>query len=156
MNKDEFIKTYCHNCGSQRCEGIDSEWFEGCRLKWNLDGMDAAAEIKRLEDKISDLTTKLVRETKEKDMLIKIYKECALEVVKSYIDILSKNMRQPRDLNDLDLEYEFKKALKALEHPSVGKETSEAKQIIRDIERGKLPALGPSHVGLETLKYGWT
>lgn len=36
MNKKEFIKTYCFKCGSQRCEGVDSEWFDGCAKKWEL------------------------------------------------------------------------------------------------------------------------
>ncbi len=36
MNKEQFIKTHCRNCGSQRCEGIDSEWFDGCAKKWEL------------------------------------------------------------------------------------------------------------------------
>lgn len=60
MNKDQFIETYCHNCGTQRCEGIDSEWFEGCEKRWNFDDMDPAAEIKRLNDKIMELAGKLV------------------------------------------------------------------------------------------------
>ena len=29
----EFTEHYCHNCGSQRCEGIGTEWFGGCRYK---------------------------------------------------------------------------------------------------------------------------
>ena len=29
MNDEKFIETYCHNCGSQRCEGIGTEWFDG-------------------------------------------------------------------------------------------------------------------------------
>ena len=29
----KFICKYCNNCGSQRCEGIHSEWFEGCKYK---------------------------------------------------------------------------------------------------------------------------
>lgn len=29
----EFIEKYCHNCGSQRCEGIGTAWFEGCQHK---------------------------------------------------------------------------------------------------------------------------
>ena len=29
----EFIEKYCHNCGSQRCEGIGTAWFEGCQYK---------------------------------------------------------------------------------------------------------------------------
>lgn len=33
LSEAEFIKKYCNNCGSQRCEGIHSEWFEGCKYK---------------------------------------------------------------------------------------------------------------------------
>lgn len=34
----EFIEKYCHNCGSQRCEGIGTEWFDGCHHKYELKG----------------------------------------------------------------------------------------------------------------------
>ena len=37
MNDKEFIEKYCHNCGTQRCEGIGTEWFEGCRYKYEHD-----------------------------------------------------------------------------------------------------------------------
>ena len=57
MNVEEFTKTYCAKCGTQRCEGIESEWGEGCQYRWNLDGMDPATEIKRLNDKIWELTS---------------------------------------------------------------------------------------------------
>lgn len=33
MNDKEFIEKYCHNCGTQRYEGIGTEWFDGCRYK---------------------------------------------------------------------------------------------------------------------------
>lgn len=61
MNVEEFTKTYCAKCGTQRCEGIESEWGEGCQYRWNLDGMDPATEIKRLNDKIWELANKLVK-----------------------------------------------------------------------------------------------
>lgn len=64
MNKEEFIKTYCLNCGTQRCEGIDSEWFEGCKKKWELDGMNASDEIERLNNKILELATQIIAERK--------------------------------------------------------------------------------------------
>ena len=51
MNDKQFIETYCQNCGTQRCEGIGTEWFEGCKYKWNHDSYDAVAEIKRLNKK---------------------------------------------------------------------------------------------------------
>jgi hypothetical protein len=35
-NEKEFIKHFCNHCGTQRCEGIHSEWFKGCVFKDNL------------------------------------------------------------------------------------------------------------------------
>ena len=32
----EFVQHYCHNCGSQRCEGVGTPWFEGCGYKKHL------------------------------------------------------------------------------------------------------------------------
>ena len=61
MNKEQFIKTHCLNCGTQRCEGIDSEWFEGCSKKWDLDGMNPSAEIERLNNKILELASQMVK-----------------------------------------------------------------------------------------------
>lgn len=61
MDKQQFYETYCLNCGTQRCEGIDTEWFEGCSKRWNFDGYDAASEIERLNDKITELSIKLVK-----------------------------------------------------------------------------------------------
>ena len=37
MNKYEFQLIYCLCCGTQRCEGVDSEWFEGCEHKDELE-----------------------------------------------------------------------------------------------------------------------
>ena len=59
MNNTQFIEKYCHNCGTQRCEGIGTEWFEGCPYRWNHDSYDAATEIKRLNEKIMELAKKL-------------------------------------------------------------------------------------------------
>lgn len=33
IQKQEFVERYCRACGSQRCEGIDTDWFEGCEYK---------------------------------------------------------------------------------------------------------------------------
>ena len=33
LSKEQFVHQYCHNCGSQRCEGIGTEWFDGCHYK---------------------------------------------------------------------------------------------------------------------------
>ena len=62
MTEKQFIETYCHNCGTQRCEGPGTEWLEGCPKRWNLDGYgDAAAEIEKLNNKIMDLADKLIK-----------------------------------------------------------------------------------------------
>ena len=65
MNEKQFIETYCHKCGTQRCEGIGTEWFEGCPKRWNLDGQDPATEIQRLNDKIYELGTKILNTQKD-------------------------------------------------------------------------------------------
>ena len=62
MTEKQFIEKYCHSCGTQRCEGPGTEWFEGCSKRWNLEGMDSAAEIERLNKSITDLSSKVVRE----------------------------------------------------------------------------------------------
>ena len=36
LTEKEFVDEYCHNCGTQRCEGIGTEWFDGCRFKNRL------------------------------------------------------------------------------------------------------------------------
>ena len=66
MNDTQFIEKYCHNCGTQRCEGIGTEWFEGCSYRWNHDSYDAATEIKRLNEKVMELANKLIKITNEK------------------------------------------------------------------------------------------
>lgn len=56
MDKKQFYETYCMLCGTQQCGGIDDEEFSsGCLYRWNLDGIDAATEIIRLNDKIMEL-----------------------------------------------------------------------------------------------------
>ena len=35
-SQDEFEQIYCLKCGSQRCEGIDTEWFKGCQYNDKL------------------------------------------------------------------------------------------------------------------------
>ena len=64
MDKQQFVETYCTNCGTQRCEGIDSEWFDGCQYKWNLDGLDPATKIMELEKQVLDLASKLASANK--------------------------------------------------------------------------------------------
>lgn len=36
LTQEEFVELHCHNCGSQRCEGIGTEWFDGCKFKEHL------------------------------------------------------------------------------------------------------------------------
>lgn len=38
LTEKQFIETYCDNCGTQRCEGIGTEWFDGCRHRHELKG----------------------------------------------------------------------------------------------------------------------
>ena len=59
MNDKQFVEAYCHNCGTQRCEGIGTEWFEGCKYRWNHDSYDAATEIERLNTKIMNMAVEL-------------------------------------------------------------------------------------------------
>lgn len=33
LSAEEFYEKFCLNCGSQRCEGIGTVWFEGCEYK---------------------------------------------------------------------------------------------------------------------------
>lgn len=37
LSEKEFVKKYCHNCGSQRCEGIGTDWFDGCQHRHELE-----------------------------------------------------------------------------------------------------------------------
>ena len=38
LSPEEFVEIYCHNCGSQRCEGIGTVWFQGCKYQDRLKG----------------------------------------------------------------------------------------------------------------------
>ena len=33
LSAEEFYEKYCSFCGSQRCEGIGTIWFDGCMYK---------------------------------------------------------------------------------------------------------------------------
>lgn len=33
LTKEEFYEKYCRKCGSQRCDGTETEWFDGCKFK---------------------------------------------------------------------------------------------------------------------------
>ena len=36
VSDKEFTDKYCRECGSQRCEGVGTEWFDGCAHAFNL------------------------------------------------------------------------------------------------------------------------
>lgn len=74
MDKKEFVEKYCRNCGSQRCEGIDSEWINGCKFRWNLEGYDPASEIAKLEKQVMELSSRIVQITSNTndDLIFKI------------------------------------------------------------------------------------
>ena len=36
LTPELFEQIYCNTCGTQRCEGINSEWFDGCKFKDHL------------------------------------------------------------------------------------------------------------------------
>ena len=39
LTEEEFYNKYCFECGSQRCEGIGTKWFDGYRrYRYKLDG----------------------------------------------------------------------------------------------------------------------
>lgn len=40
MNKEEFVEKHCKECGSQRCEGIGTAWFDGCPFRGELTSVE--------------------------------------------------------------------------------------------------------------------
>ena len=36
LSAEEFYDKFCSHCGSLRCEGIGTVWFEGCEYKESL------------------------------------------------------------------------------------------------------------------------
>lgn len=38
LTEKEFYEKYCQMCGSQRCEGMGTDWFDGCRHRYELEG----------------------------------------------------------------------------------------------------------------------
>ena len=62
-SEDDFIEKYCKGCGSQRCEGPGTPWFDGCSYKWNFPGVDAASEVARLNELVNTLASKIVQLT---------------------------------------------------------------------------------------------
>jgi hypothetical protein len=45
MNEKQFIEKYCATCGTQRCEGPESEWIEGCKYRENLDDFSETGSV---------------------------------------------------------------------------------------------------------------
>lgn len=37
LTKEEFYSKHCQLCGSQRCEGIGTDWFDGCKYRYELE-----------------------------------------------------------------------------------------------------------------------
>ena len=37
LTREEFIALHCSVCGAQRCKGIGTEWFDGCKFKEHLE-----------------------------------------------------------------------------------------------------------------------
>lgn len=50
MTKEEFIEKHCKMCGTQRCEGIDTDWFDGCHYRNELDGYEDKNEHIDIEE----------------------------------------------------------------------------------------------------------
>lgn len=40
LTEEEFYEKYCQMCGSQRCEGTGTPWFDGCEYKYELKGYE--------------------------------------------------------------------------------------------------------------------
>lgn len=47
ITKEEFYKKHCCKCGSLRCEGMDSEWFNGCRHRHELENYTGVGNYER-------------------------------------------------------------------------------------------------------------
>lgn len=37
LTEEEFYKKHCQMCGTQRCEGMGTEWFDGCGYRFELE-----------------------------------------------------------------------------------------------------------------------
>lgn len=54
MNKEEFIEKHCKECGSQRCEGIGTAWFDGCPFRGELTSVKELEMYNKIEiDKLA-------------------------------------------------------------------------------------------------------
>lgn len=40
LSLKEFVEIYCHNCGSSKCEGIGTVWFQDCKYRDRLKGFE--------------------------------------------------------------------------------------------------------------------
>ena len=90
LTKEEFVNKYCNYCGSQRCEGFDSIWLEGCR-HWKrengtLNLIEKAMEnkgIKMILPKIYNNADDIRRDFEPKEIPFNIkeyYRWCRIEL----------------------------------------------------------------------------
>ena len=99
MNDKQFIETYCLNCGTQRCEGIGTEWFEGCKHKRNHDsyidstnltidepGPTLGQEVEEINSKFTQSLAHIGIDTEGKDLL-EIIAEMADKINQLQIDL---------------------------------------------------------------------
>ena len=49
LTVEQYLEKYCKSCGTQRCEGIFSDWFEGCGYKDEIDMRDLSIHQRVLE-----------------------------------------------------------------------------------------------------------
>lgn len=49
MTTEEFVTKFCAFCGTKRCEGVKSEWFDGCEHKKELDNTNSVNGLDKHE-----------------------------------------------------------------------------------------------------------
>ena len=49
LSDKEFTDRFCSKCGSQRCEGIGTEWFDGCAHAFHLESYYTSREKENKE-----------------------------------------------------------------------------------------------------------
>ncbi len=54
MTFEQFKETYCLMCGTQRCGGPGSKWFEGCRHREELEVETTASKITLQSNKLTN------------------------------------------------------------------------------------------------------
>lgn len=66
MNREEFVEKHCKMCGTQRCEGIGTEWFDGCHYRNELDGYEEDIKHKLDLEEILRAYNEYLKATKDK------------------------------------------------------------------------------------------